>query len=357
MKKIFALPSAIEENELELTNVADSFIDGIKIIRDDGRSYIIGALALTEGISPHKFLNSSSEDIDYRILSLASLILATRGKYLRFNLTIGFPYSTFQSYQNSAIEFLQGRHTVSIDTRTFGGDDIERVNIVVENVNVMPELEGCIKAVRKGENAEKDNFFITSLGFGTFEAALSTSKGTVNRTIISTKGINYAQNILEKQLQKKYYLNLLTEQQIEKAFQRGIIIIGRKKVDIRELRDKALRTYYTEVVSPSLRKKFSDEDFMDTSKIYLVGGGACYDELVKLFKSEFDNIVEVIVPRDPNYAAGTGYCLNSLEITSDEDFDSDEQPVSVGLDIGNASTVVVVDDASELKVDTTKNAD
>jgi len=341
MKKIFTFPSAIEENNIELINVADTFIEGIKVLSED-KNYIIGNLALREGVSPHKFLNSSSEDLDYRILMRTGLILATQGSNYNFNLTVGFPYSTYQSYKESAVSFLQGRHTISIDTRTFGGKGIEKVGITVENVDVIPELEGCIKAIRKGELSEKDNFFVASLGFGTFEAALSTPKGTVNRTIISTKGISYAQTVLEEQMQKKYYLSLLTEQQIEKAFQRGSIVIGRKKVDITELRDKALRTYYSEVISPSVRKKFANEDFLDTTKIYLTGGGALYGELVKLFKTEFESVIDVIVLQEPVNAAGVGYCLNSAGKFKEEGYDFVEKTVSVGIDIGNANTVVVV---------------
>ena len=42
--------------------------------------------------------------------------------------------------------------------------------------------------------------------------------------------------------------------------------------------------YYNEIVAPNLRKAFIDDDFNKCTKMYLVGGGALYPELVDCFK-------------------------------------------------------------------------
>lgn len=344
MKKIYSFTSVLEESSLELSNVAGSFLDGMRITDIDGKNFIVGNLALSEGTSPHKFINSSARDLDYRILSLVSLVLATQGQYFKFHLTTGFPFTTYQSYKKDAVEFLRRRHQIAIDTKTFGGQSVENVSVHVEQVDVMTEIDGCIKTIREGNIREKDNFFIVSMGFGTFEAALSTPNGIVNRTAVSSKGLSYAVNILEKELQKDHYLKMLTEKQIERAFQRGVIIVDRQKIDLKKQRSRALEIYYNEVISPELRKKFSDDDFMDTSKIYLAGGGAFYTELVELFKKEFQNILDVIVPPEPNLCAGIGYCIHSIEQAKKAGLEDAKKDIAyVGIDLGNSNTVVVID--------------
>lgn len=361
MKKIYNFTSVFEESSVELSNVAATFLDGMRIVDVDGRSFIVGNLALTEGTSPHKFINSSAKALDYRILSLVSLVLATQGRYFRFHVTTGFPFTTFQSYKKDAIDFLKKRHQITVDTKTFGGQSVENVNVTVDQVDIMTEIEGCIKTIRDGDIQEKSNFFVASLGYGTFEAALSTPSGIVNRTTVSSRGLSYAVNLMEKELQKDHYLNLLTEKQLERAFQRGIIIVDRQKVELKKQRSKALEIYYNEVISPELRKKFSDNDFLETSKLYLAGGGAFYPELIELFKKEYQSVLDVIVPPDPNLCAGIGYCINSLEQATKMagSTGTKNELAYVGIDLGNSNTVVVIEadgvESDELRNDKAEN--
>ena len=60
------------------------------------------------------------------------------------------------------------------------------------------------------------------------------------------------------------------------------MVLDRKRISLKELRLNAIKCYYNEVISPSIRRKFTDEDYTNTDKIYLVGGGAMYPELVEL---------------------------------------------------------------------------
>jgi plasmid segregation protein ParM len=344
MQKSFIFPSVFEENHREFEKVADTFLEAIKVINFRDKDYIVGELALKEGNSPHKFLNSSANDLDYQLLGSLGMLIATQGSYSKLIVTTGFPFTTYQPYKKEAIDFFKGMHEISFDSGTLGGKGIETVRLTVSEADVLPEVNGCVKAIRNGEINEKDNFFIASLGYGTFELALSSPDGIIYRTAYSAQGLMYAVNNWEYELQKKYYLNLLTEQQLERSFQRGRMIINRKNTDLTELREKTLKGYYDEVISPAMRKKFTDEDFFRANKIYLTGGGAMYEAMVDSFKEEFKDILDVIVFPEPYLAASKGYCQHSIEIAKDKinTLDNKESYTCVGLDLGNNNTVVTV---------------
>ncbi len=343
MERSFVIPSVFEENAVELHKVADNLVDGIKIINFKGKDYLVGSLALREGIAPHKLINSSVSEIDFQLMALTGLLVSTMGRYSKLVITTGFPYTTYLSYRKDAEKYLQQSFEVGFDSRTYGGNRLEKSQFTVESVEVMPEIEGCVKAIRDGATQEKNSFFVASLGFGTFELGMSLPKGIVNRTTYSTKGLHYALHLVENELKKDFYLNLLTEQQLERAFMRGLIILDRKRINLKDLRQQALISYYKEVISPAIRRKFTDEDFTNTSKLYLVGGGAMYQELVDLFKEEFGSFLDVIVYPDPYLCASKGFCLQSLSRASmNTDAESRESTAYVGLDIGNSNTVVHV---------------
>ena len=348
MKRSYVFPSVYEETTVDYAKVAANFIEGMKIVNFNQRDYLIGNMALSEGNAPHKFLNSSAQDLDYQLLALTAIIIASQGTDNKMVITTGFPFITHAIFKKGARDFYLGKHQVSFDTRTFGGTGVENVSVNVVAFDALTEVDGCIKAIRNGQMAEKQNFFIGSLGFGTFELALSTPSGIIQRTAHSEKGINYAVDILENEIEKQYYLNLLTGQQIERAFQRGFFVINRRKVDVLEMRKRALTSYYNEVISPAMRKKFSDEDFSKTNKLYLVGGGAMYNELVSLFKEEFQDILDIIVYPEPYLCASEGYCLNSVGIVpSTNNLEMKENITYVGIDLGNSNTVVTIYNESE----------
>jgi plasmid segregation protein ParM len=343
MERSFVIPSVFEENTTEFHKVAENFVDGIKIIDFNGKDYLVGSLALREGNAPHKLINTSVREIDYQLLAISGLVVSTMGRYSRLVVTAGFPFTTFQSYRKDAEEFMMKRFDINFDSRTYGGFKIEKSSFQVDSIEIMTEIDGCVKAIRDGVQQEKNNFFIASIGYGTFEIAQSMPRGIVQRTTESTKGLNYAVSIVENELKKEYYLNLLTEQQIERTFQRGLIVLDRKRIDLKELRLKALTSYYHEVISPAIKRKITDDDYTNTDRLYLVGGGAMYPELVDMFKNEFQSFLDVVVYPEPYLCAGRGYCLQSLsKVKLSSDFESHENTAYVGLDIGNSNTVVYV---------------
>src|SRR5690554_4078652 len=159
MQKTFVFPSVIEENYRDYGKIANDFLEAIKIKNFNGKDYIIGDLALKEGSSPHKFLNSSADDLDYQLLGLIGLLIATQGTYSKLIVTTGFPFTTYQAFKQGAIDYFIGSHEISFDAQTLGGDNLEKVRFSVSEVDVLTEVEGSIKAIRDGEINEKDNFF------------------------------------------------------------------------------------------------------------------------------------------------------------------------------------------------------
>ncbi|MDE7073690.1 MAG: ParM/StbA family protein [Odoribacter sp.] len=353
MLKSYNFPSVYEATNQELTNVAENILDGIKINMDDSE-YIVGNLALVEGYSPHKSINAAPTDEEYKLLSKAGLLLTQPKGEEEIYLTTGFPFSTYMLYREKASEILQGRHIINYDASTFGGPANAKREVNVGKVDVIPEIQGCTVAIREGELQEKDNFFIVSLGYGTCEAVVSTRAGLINRSAVSTHGIRHAVNLLANELNKNFYLNLKTEHQIDVAFQKGNITVNRVKQNILDIREKVLRMYYQEIISPNLRRAFTDDDFNKCPKMYLVGGGALYPELVNAFKEEFGGIVEVIVYPEADKCASQGYCLNSKlraaasrsnvpnNVEAEEIKIFRNPQLAVGIDIGNANTCVTI---------------
>jgi len=325
--------SLIENNNSSLNNTSSDLLNGLKVFHNN-QWYICGNLALNEGQAPHKLLNSSPEDLDYQLLVKAAMLLVAEDVEQPITITTGFPYATYRIYKEQAIEQLKKNHIVEYDASTFGGNGKRTSILDVKNVDVIPEIVGCSIALRKGDEAAKGNFFILSCGFGTFESVLSMDSGVVEQSMISTHGLRYAINYMINELQKTHYLELRTANTLDDAFQKGYLYINKKNIDVREIRKNALRAYYNEVVSPSLRNVITDKNLMKANKVYLCGGGMYYQDLVDCFAAEFGEIVQLEVVSDPASLASKGYALNSLRVSGGL------EKSSVGIDIGNATTVV-----------------
>ncbi len=333
MIKSYVFPSAIESHNTELLNVAENLLNGLKIFHED-EGYILGDLALTEGISPHKNVNSAPDELDYQLLAKAGLLISHKENGEPVTVTTGFPFSTYNLFKNQSAELIAGFESVEYDSSTFNGSGKKNANINVRKVDVIPEIAGCIVGLRKGEQQAKGNFFIASLGFGTFETVLSTEKGIIQRTSASVNGVRYALNNLIRELSKSNYLGLKTEHQLDAGLRRGYIVLNRRKIDLADLRKEVLVNYYNDIISPTLRKAYSDADFEKSSKLYLAGGGALYNDLTNCFVEEFQDILDIEVVEEPQSLASKGYCYNSLHLNG-----GDKQ-TAVGIDIGNYKSVV-----------------
>lgn len=340
--KVF--PSVLESYNSALSRVTSQQILGLKIkhLRKD---YLVGKLALTEGNSPHKAINSSPEETDYQVLMKSALLLSnefSRGGKL--NLTTGFPFSTYQMNQKKAVDLIKEYANIVHDKSPYGGDGYEDESIELGNVNVIPELHGSIIAARNGEVEITGGMFVVSVGFGTLEIGLSTDDGFIQRTFNSGPGVRYAINSAMKKLEENHYLGLRTEHQFDDAFHKGSITLNRKRIDLSEVKKESLREYYSDVISPLIKNTWTDEDFNKSSTLVLVGGGALYPDLVNAFRQEFDGILNIIVPDEPMLMASRGYLIHAQRNSQKG------EGTPLGIDIGNAHTCIsILDTQNELE--------
>lgn len=334
-----SFPSVVEGHNVELFNVARDQINGLKI-RERDVDYIIGNLALSEGRNPHKGINSSSEEVDYRVLLKAAILLASQTVKESMIITTGFPFATININKDAAQKYISGLDSIVYDPRPFGGREHQSLQFAINRVEVIPELIGGIIGMRSGEAQRTGNFFMISLGYGTLEIGLSTDGGIVHRTGATGPGLRYAIDWAMKELMQNYYVGLRTEHQFDIAFMKGSITINRKRIDLSEIRKRALTLYYNDVISPLLRNTWEDEDFNRSNTIILIGGGALYPEITNSFSEEFGGIVNVEVPENPTAVASKGYCLRSKKLAGGNSAEA------VGIDVGNAFTTVSFFDRS-----------
>jgi len=327
-------PSVLEGNNRELHRVSQDLLNGLKIYTN-GSSYIIGNLALLQGISPHRTVNCSPDELEYKLLLDAGILIANYNHNRPIYLTLGFPFSTYTVNKQMAKKVALGMKKIEFAPSTFGyKDNRDSIMVQVLDVDVLPEMMGNIIALRKGAYKATGNFFVISLGYGTLEAILSTDNGVIQRTAISNFGIQYAIDLFTTELSKENYLGLKNKKQLDVLFQENTLILNRKHIDITEIKRKVLQQYYHEVVSPSLRSAFTDNDFNISRHMFITGGGALYSDLINCFSNEFKDITNIEVVDNPLTLTSIGYCLNSLDLTGGI------KNGAIGLDIGNANTVV-----------------
>jgi len=332
--KFLSIPSVIERHDKPLTQLTASLEKRIQLF-ESGSGFLVGDLALAQGQVPYRNINSSPSDLDYQLLAKAGLLLASGGKSGELVVTTGFPSAVFELFKLQAEKLLSVRDVIiEYNSDTLNGGR-SRVQLTISHLEVMSEISGCIHAIRKGPLADDGNFFIVSLGYGTCETALSTTEGPIARTCISVPGLRHAVNTLYDELSASYYLSMKNEHMINQSFQRGDIVIGRKRMNLLNARNTHLASYYNEVLSPAMRKAFTDSDFEKANRLYLVGGGALYPELVDHFKEEFEGILDIIVPEGADNFASLGYFLRSALWCGPNHIER-----AVGLDIGNAYTVI-----------------
>ncbi len=355
MIKTYSFPSVYESTLREFSTGNDPIL-GFSKLKIEGNSYLVGLQALNEGVSPHKSINASPGDIDYKVLMQSALLIATNSikdeskgsKVPKMVITSGFPFATYQFNKNDAINYLKEEKIITYFKAADDGTFIsEQKMIHIDTVNIIPELLGCEIAVRKGEQPVEDNFIIISLGYGTCEGAVSTTDGFTARTLFSTHGLSYSVNIFKDEISKHTYLNLRNEHQVDHLFSKGFMFVNRQKRDFSHEKKLALNLYYTNVVSPNIKRYIEDGDFENCPKMILVGGGALHKDLVELFKQEFGEICDVIVHNSPDKTASIGYAIyskNFIESAEGEGFsftpEHERHFTYAGIDIGNANTSI-----------------
>jgi len=333
-KQSYSFPSVYEAIGTDLSYVSKDLINGLQLYDEKEQPYIIGDLALNEGVSPNKLVNSSPYEIDYQLLLKSGILLANHNNNRPLAITTGFPFSTYQVYKDIAKDLILNLDTIDYNPGTYTNRDRTKVKANIQQVEILPEMIGNIIALRVGDTQAEGNFFVVSLGYGTCEAVLSTENGIVHRTALSINGMQYAVDLFMRSLATKYYLGLKTEKQLDVSFRNDFIILDRQKINIVDLRKRILERYYKDIISTGLRRSFTDSDFERADKIYLTGGGALFPELIAQFEKEFSQIAKVEVVKNPLTLTSEGYSLNSIMLTGGD------QSTAIGLDVGNANTVL-----------------
>lgn len=354
--KTYSFPSVYESTIRDFATNNDPIL-GFSKLKYDGSDYLVGLQALNEGISPHKIINPSPDELDYKVISQSALLLASNslqtevknGKTPKMIITSGFPNATFQFNKDEAIKYFKNDKLITyFKVDEDGTQNYEQRVVSIKNVNIIPELVGCDTAVRNGESPIDGSFILISLGYGTCEGALSTPDGLSARTLFSTHGISYPVNLFTQELSKHTYLQMRTEHQIDHLFSKGFMFVNRKKKDFTNEKKIALEMYYNNVVSPTIRRYISDQDFESCDKIVIAGGGALHKDIIDLFNQEFGEILTVHIYENPDKCAANGYALYSktnYNLNMKENlYSTDDQDdlVFLGMDLGNASTSVSI---------------
>ncbi|CAN5126044.1 ParM/StbA family protein [soil metagenome] len=329
-------PSVFETVFGNTENSAKDLLNGLKIKKGD-TWYLAGNLARKGAVNPGRVVNASPQEEDFDILFKAAIVNVLEKVQQPFAITIGFPFSTYNVYKTAAEQYLAKRHfIVDYDTRTFNiKGSLKKNTFDVDVYDVIPEIVGGIIGLKKTlPNAANENFIALSFGFGTMEGAMATTDGLVHRTCFSSHGLRYVIGNLMRELSQKHYLEMKNEHQIDEAFIKGSIFTNRKRIDLQDLRKELLTQYYKQVVSPLLRKHFTDADLESCDKIYLIGGGANYKELSNAVAEEFAGFIPVEVPQYPENIISCGYLYNSLRISDTK------EARSIGIDLGNATTAI-----------------
>ncbi len=332
--EIISIPSVFESAPEVLDSIAEKVQKGLKVKIED-KFFIVGDLALNEGIQPHKEINSSPNDLDYQVLLTSALLVSYSKLGNPLTVTTGFPYASFQVNKDVAHENLIKDHLVTFDSSVFSSGGIKKIVIEVKNGSIIPEVSSSAYAIRNIHELKGD-FMVLSLGYGTFETIFSDATGEfgIQRTASSSPGINYALQALRRELFNLHPSTMISDAFLDEGLRNGFMFINRKRVDITALRLKVLTFYYENVISPSVKKAFTDREFARSQGIYLAGGGALYPELVALFEAEFKDVKELIVPEDPHHLAAKGYCLKSAKLCGGD------KELAVCIDMGNSSTII-----------------
>lgn len=333
------LPSVLEINNNPIIGVTKSKIDGLKVLHND-ENYIVGNLALSEGASPHKIINCSPGDYDYDVLFKAALsVIHDEVGDSPIALTTGFPFSTYEMNKNHGLEYVKSINEVTINSEPYGGKGNEKYSLNIKHIYLMPELLASTLAVRYDDSLlTPGGIFTVSLGYGTLEIGMSTSTGFTRRTFNSGPGLRYAVKNAMQMMESKYYLGMRNEHQFDKSFLNGFTTVRRNRIDLSEIRKESLSEYYRDIISPLIKNSWNDADFEKSSALILVGGGALYQDLIDRFNDEFEGILDILVPKDALNMASIGYALNSFNKIQNSNIN--EEIISVGIDIGNANTVI-----------------
>jgi hypothetical protein len=330
-----SFPSVIEATFGDSENTASSLLTGTKI-KYENLWFNIGELAKNEGTNPQKVINCAPDERDFELIFKAALLNLANHVQQPITLTLGLPFSTYNSYKPLLNKLLEKKFfTIDYSTEPYIlNGTAKRTNIEIEKFDIIPELVADVIGIKKIFTHKKPkNFIVLSLGYGTCEGGMVTNEGLLQRTCFSTFGIKYVVTNLYKELNKTHYLNMKNECFLNDSLVNGYLIANRKRIDLKQLRKDLLTQYYLQVISPAIRSNIGDRDFEKCECIYLVGGGAYFEDLTNSFINEFNDFIKIEILSDSQNIASLGYLYNSQNLTN-----SDKQ--CAGIDLGNSTTII-----------------
>ncbi|MDX2192876.1 MAG: ParM/StbA family protein [Gemmatimonadales bacterium] len=339
--QVFVFPSLMESHSGELRQVAPTPLAGLKVLHE-GQAYLVGQLAVLEGVSAQKTMNESPSDLGYQVLAKAGLLVGLQGAEGPVSLVTGFPWGTFLQNRDAASQFFTRLTEIEYDARPHGGPAVARRAVDIARVEVLPEIVGCAVALRYGALKVNEDAFVVSLGYGTCEACRMTRSGVVQRTMVSAPGLRVAVDLMGRDLARRFPAGLRRPHQLDAGFRAGEMVIQRQRVNVQDVRRSALERYFHDALQPVFRNIWTDDDFLRANRLLLVGGGAHYADLVDQFKREFDGVLDVTVVPQPELQAVTGYLHAAVALARKTGGSV------IGLDIGNAQTVVAARAGAEI---------
>lgn len=333
--KITGFTSLLETSYGKTAVSANSLLSGLRIKHEDNW-YLVGDACKNLGRNPHRIVNATPEEIDYKVLFLSALLMSTDHYSEKINLTLGFPFSTYNMFKPLAERFLQKKNfTIEYDSSVYKRDGIvEKKLIDIENFDIIPELAACVIGLKREYKVHENNFLMISLGFGTTEIGIVTDGGLNKRTVISVPGIIRCIKNFRDELEREHLIGFMTDHQLDEAFKKGSLILNRTNINVQAIRTNILKAFYKEYVSDTIRSMISDRDFENLQKIYVCGGGVNYPEIRDAFKAEFERVVPVEMVAEPDTLAAVGYYHNSLKMQQNS------ATKSIGIDLGNSSTYI-----------------
>lgn len=300
---------------MDSTSTTDNNAFAPLILKFRGKEYLVGK----SPDIPDRMTAVSPAGIDFQLLVRMALLLADTEGAGRVSLAVSLPLS-LSVYGDAVKKSLQGKISVEFGASQVCKEYIGR-EIDIAQLQIMPRLESCVEAIRRGRLQEENDFMVVSLAHGTCEAVVSVSGAPAGRQLC-VRGIRPGID-----------LGVGME-----SLQQALFGRDTTNSDVPRLREEILRRYYGEVVSSGIRDILSGYNGNRRLKIYLCGDGASYPELVQCFREEFGNRFPVQVYPSPEKCASQGCNIRARTARQE----SLAPTVAVGLDVDDRCTCVSV---------------
>ncbi|NNG67538.1 ParM/StbA family protein [Caldanaerobacter subterraneus] len=268
--------------------------------------YWVGKLAYNEAKTRLIGRNSKKPKAEDDILLITALTaiayhlitedpsITTEYIKLSTSLPVSEYFSTTNNYKEILKERLLGTHTVEFLDPIFNG---KKVNLIVSDVQVIPEGVGAFSTFVKSEEDMKKNALLIDIGrFTTDISYFADGEFAPNGFIYVEHGTKTPIGEIQRYLLEKYDLDF-SFFQIDNALRNGnkkIRAYG-QEYDLTDIADTAFKNFSNLIIS-AIAEKIDQKslDIKEISDVFVAGGGAVlmsnylkFDELNKHIKVTF----------------------------------------------------------------------